>query len=133
MLITIDLFLRDTVYSTIKFEFLGMENISFKDIGASLQESVAAQVATLYSKVTSYRVNFTSIIACGLIGSLVTVFSWMIIYLDSDIPGVNPPTPLSPRKNRTGYQMHVNHQYSLSYLMTVINGFAVFMFLLIGS
>lgn len=110
-----------------------MENISLKTLGASMQESVGAQVGSLYDKVADLRVNFTNVIVCGLIGLLVTTFSWMIIYLDSDVPGVNPPTPLSPRKNKTGYQMHVSHQYSLSYLMTIINGFAVFVFLLIGS
>lgn len=108
-----------------------MENISIKDIFASLQETIETQVVTLYSILT--ELNFTNIIACGLIGALVTVFSWMIVYLDSDIPGVNPPTPLSPRKNRTGYQLHASNQYSLGYLMTIINGFAVFIFLLIGS
>lgn len=110
-----------------------MENISIKDIVASLKETAEAQVVSVYSSVSSFKVNFMNIFACGLIGALVTAFSWMIIYLDSDIPGVNPPTPLSPSKNRTGYQMHVKHQYSLSYLMTIINGFAVFVFLMIGS
>lgn len=112
---------------------IGMENISFRDLGNSLQETASAQVANFASKVSEVKINLTNIVACGLIGTVVTVFSWIIVYLDSDVPGVNPPTPYSPRKNKTGYQMHVKQQYSLGYLMTILNGFAVFMFLLIGS
>lgn len=29
-----------------------------------------------------------------------TIAAWTLLYLDSDEPGVNPPVPLSPRKNR---------------------------------
>lgn len=32
---------------------------------------------------------------CGL---LMTVFTWIMIYLDSSVPGVKPPTPFSPEK-----------------------------------
>ncbi|XP_063707742.1 uncharacterized protein LOC134836469 [Culicoides brevitarsis] len=113
--------------------YIGMENISFKDLGQSLQQSLHHQAANMYEKMSLIRINLTNVIACAFIGFFVTVFSWMIVYLDSDVPGVNPPTPLSPRKNKTGYQLHVKHQYSLGYLMTILNGFAVFMFLLIGS
>ncbi|XP_043272067.1 uncharacterized protein [Venturia canescens] len=33
-----------------------------------------------------------------LSGLGIVAFSWFIIYKDSDIPGVNPPIPFSPRK-----------------------------------
>lgn len=29
-----------------------------------------------------------------------TIASWTLLYLDSSLPGVNPPTTLSPRKTR---------------------------------
>uniref|UniRef100_A0A6E8W7C2 Uncharacterized protein n=1 Tax=Anopheles coluzzii TaxID=1518534 RepID=A0A6E8W7C2_ANOCL len=33
-------------------------------------------------------------------GLLLSSFTWYIIYLDSSIPGVNPPTPFSASKKR---------------------------------
>lgn len=33
-----------------------------------------------------------------LCGIGMTVFTWIMIYLDSSVPGVKPPTPFSPEK-----------------------------------
>lgn len=33
-------------------------------------------------------------------GLSLTVASWTLLYLDSNVPGVNPPATLSPRKTR---------------------------------
>lgn len=38
-----------------------------------------------------------------LAGIGVTILTWNIIYIDSYIPGINPPTPFSPTKNRYVY------------------------------
>jgi hypothetical protein len=35
-----------------------------------------------------------------LCGISITIFTWLIVYLDSDVPGVNPPTPFSPSQER---------------------------------
>jgi len=40
---------------------------------------------------------FLQAIICGF---LITSFTWFIIYKDSRIPGVNPPTPFSPSRQR---------------------------------
>lgn len=42
--------------------------------------------------------NYTYLIQPAFYGVLVSLFTMMIIYFDSDVPGVNPPTPFSPRK-----------------------------------
>lgn len=42
--------------------------------------------------------NYTYLMQPAFYGILVSIFTMMIIYFDSDVPGVNPPTPFSPRK-----------------------------------
>ncbi|GAB6033302.1 hypothetical protein CHUAL_013073 [Chamberlinius hualienensis] len=46
------------------------------------------------------------------------LFTWMIIFMDSAVPGVQPPTPLSPRSIResSGHTFHSN------YLVAIFNG-----------
>uniref|UniRef100_A0A182SHG4 Uncharacterized protein n=1 Tax=Anopheles maculatus TaxID=74869 RepID=A0A182SHG4_9DIPT len=52
-------------------------------------ENVLQQIAS--ASHTLYAVAF---------GLLLSSFTWYIIYLDSSIPGVNPPTPFSASKKR---------------------------------
>jgi len=40
---------------------------------------------------------FLQAIICGL---LITSFTWFIVYKDSSIPGIDPPTPFSPSRQR---------------------------------
>ncbi|XP_076326144.1 ADP-ribosylation factor-like protein 6-interacting protein 6 [Tachypleus tridentatus] len=58
------------------------------------------------------------LLAVGL-GLVVSLFTWMVVYLDSSQPGVEPPSPLSPRKIR----MSSGHSYHIGYIMAVVNGF----------
>lgn len=44
--------------------------------------------------------NFGHLMWPAVWGILVTVFTWAMVYLDSDVPGINPPSPLSPQKYR---------------------------------
>lgn len=56
-------------------------------------------------------------------GLAVGVFTWMIIYMDSIEPGINPPTPLSPHKIR----LQSGHSFHSGYIMAIVNGFVVFL------
>lgn len=50
----------------------------------------------LYSWKTAVKYsNVWLPILCGILSSY---FTWIMVYLDSNIPGVQPPSPLSPKK-----------------------------------
>lgn len=50
----------------------------------------------LYSWKTAVRYsNIWLPILCGIMSSY---FTWIMVYLDSNVPGVHPPSPLSPKK-----------------------------------
>ncbi|XP_046678532.1 uncharacterized protein LOC124366205 [Homalodisca vitripennis] len=48
-------------------------------------------------------------------GALLSFLTWHIMYLDSAVPGINPPTPLSPVKYReiSGADFHINYVFAL--------------------
>ncbi|KDR12138.1 uncharacterized protein LOC110836499 [Zootermopsis nevadensis] len=58
-----------------------------------------------------------------LAGIGVTILTWNIIYIDSYIPGINPPTPFSPTKNRKQH----SSRFPLVYIIAIVNGFLVFL------
>lgn len=43
--------------------------------------------------------NYESLAMPFLCGTLVSIFATIIIYFDSDVPGLSPPPPFSPRKS----------------------------------
>lgn len=51
------------------------------------------------------------LLKAGLCGLTMISFTWFIIYEDSYIPGVNPPSPFSPTKNRYKYSISLNYLY----------------------
>ncbi|XP_032793730.2 ADP-ribosylation factor-like protein 6-interacting protein 6 isoform X3 [Daphnia magna] len=55
-------------------------------------------------------------------GLSMVLFSWLLVYYDSTIPGVFPPTPISPKKHR----LQSGHTFHLGYLLGLINGIIVF-------
>jgi hypothetical protein len=49
-------------------------------------------------EILEHRVSW---LLCPVLAGLgMTVLTWYVIYTDSCIPGVKPPTPFSPTKNR---------------------------------
>ncbi|KAK9887757.1 hypothetical protein WA026_000072 [Henosepilachna vigintioctopunctata] len=51
-----------------------------------------------------------------LCGSLVTYFTWLLVYLDSKEPGIQPPSPFSPKKNSSrssGPVLHLNYLFAI--------------------
>ncbi|XP_060522966.1 uncharacterized protein LOC132699970 [Cylas formicarius] len=56
-----------------------------------------------------------------LCGFLTTYFTWIFVYLDSNVPGVQPPSPLSPQK----YRMQSGHNFHLNYVFAILIGILV--------
>ncbi|XP_017784990.1 PREDICTED: uncharacterized protein LOC108568424 [Nicrophorus vespilloides] len=57
-------------------------------------------------------------LVCGFIATYIT---WVMVYLDSDVPGVQPPSPLSP----TTIKMQSGHTFHLNYVFAVLIGIFV--------
>ncbi|XP_017040773.1 ADP-ribosylation factor-like protein 6-interacting protein 6 isoform X2 [Drosophila ficusphila] len=62
---------------------------------------------------------------CGL---LVAGFAYGIVYLDSAVPGVNPPSPFSPRSKKR-FREEKAASLHLGYLCALFCGFLVTVFM----
>lgn len=56
-------------------------------------EAAADVLITFYEK-------YGWLLKAMMSGLVITGFTWFILYKDSSIPGVNPPSPFSPSKQR---------------------------------
>ncbi|PSN38766.1 hypothetical protein C0J52_08886 [Blattella germanica] len=59
-----------------------------------------------------------------LAGVGMTVLTWYTIYIDSCIPGVKPPTPFSPNRNRL---YSSTPRFHMGYIVAIANGLLVFL------
>ncbi|XP_022906557.2 ADP-ribosylation factor-like protein 6-interacting protein 6 [Onthophagus taurus] len=66
-------------------------------------------------------IKYSSIWLPILCGLLTTYFTGIIVFLDSDVPGVQPPSPFSPSKYRkaSGHTFHSNYAFALLIGITV--------------
>uniref|UniRef100_A0A182YA80 Uncharacterized protein n=1 Tax=Anopheles stephensi TaxID=30069 RepID=A0A182YA80_ANOST len=65
-------------------------------------------------------------------GLLLSSFTWYIIYLDSSIPGVNPPTPFSASKKRyRGGPSSKERRFHLPYITALLSGVVGFLIVLL--
>uniref|UniRef100_A0A182V9D2 ADP-ribosylation factor-like protein 6-interacting protein 6 n=1 Tax=Anopheles merus TaxID=30066 RepID=A0A182V9D2_ANOME len=65
-------------------------------------------------------------------GLLLSSFTWYIIYLDSSIPGVNPPTPFSASKKRyRGGPPSKERRFHLPYITALLSGVVGFLIVLL--
>ncbi|XP_017093664.2 uncharacterized protein [Drosophila bipectinata] len=63
-----------------------------------------------------------------LCGFLVAIFAYGIVYLDSVVPGVNPPSPFTPRSKKRHHD-EKNSSLHLSYLCALLCGALVTVFM----
>ncbi|XP_076657030.1 uncharacterized protein LOC143361487 isoform X2 [Halictus rubicundus] len=74
----------------------------------------------------SFFKTYGWLIKAAICGLIMTGFSWYIIYKDSSIPGIDPPSPFSPSKQRFTRE---TSNVQLNYLVGVLNGLLIFVYL----
>ncbi|KAJ8942039.1 hypothetical protein NQ318_002793 [Aromia moschata] len=87
---------------------------------------IAAKVFTGYRETIGAAVleqnNFWLPAVCGVLSSY---FTWIMVYLDSNVPGISPPSPLSPQK----YKDRSGHTFHLNYVFAILVGIFVFFYM----
>ncbi|XP_076283565.1 uncharacterized protein LOC143210531 isoform X1 [Lasioglossum baleicum] len=74
----------------------------------------------------SFFKTYGWLIKAAVSGLIMMGFTWFIIYKDSSIPGIDPPSPFSPSKYRfTGKTSNVQ----INYLIGVLNGILIFVYM----
>lgn len=61
-------------------------------------ESITAEGEMMLNYSWTTALKYSSYWFPLLCGLLTTYFTWLMVYLDSNVPGVQPPSPLSPSK-----------------------------------
>jgi hypothetical protein len=73
---------------------------TYKLLSDDTEFKVSEVLLTSNSVVRDILGRFSWLLLPVLAGLGVTVLTWYMIYVDSCIPGIKPPTPFSPTKNR---------------------------------
>lgn len=58
----------------------------------------AEAVKNVNTKLDFTHIDYNHLIESIIYAVVISGFTMIIVYFDSDIPGVSPPTPFSPRK-----------------------------------
>ncbi|XP_072749424.1 uncharacterized protein [Anoplolepis gracilipes] len=74
--------------------------------------------------VTFYE-TYDWLLKATMSGLLITSFTWFILYKDSSIPGVDPPFPFSPSRQR----IHNESRIQINYIVGALNGILFFIYM----
>lgn len=72
--------------------------------------------------------NPSLVLFASMLGLGVTWFTYYVVYLDSSIPGVNPPTPFSASKKKRFSDKE--RRFHLGYITALLSGLTVFLIVL---
>lgn len=98
---------------------------SYKLLSDESKTKISELLLSSNNVVWDFVGHFNWLLLPLLAGLGMTVLTWYVIYADSCIPGVKPPTPFSPNKNRR----RENTRFHMGYIMAIVNGFLVFVLL----
>lgn len=69
------------------------------------------------------------VVFATMFAAVVTWFTYYVVYLDSSIPGVNPPTPFSASKKKRFSDKE--RRFHLGYVTALLSGLTVFMIIVL--
>lgn len=70
---------------------------------------------------------YSWLIKAVLSGLATTAITWYIIYEDSNVPGVSPPSPFSPAKNKS--LLAESSSIQMNYIIGIVNGVLLFLYM----
>jgi hypothetical protein len=73
---------------------------TYKVLSDDTKSKISEVLLTSNSVVRDILGHFGWLLLPVIAGLGMTVLTWYMIYVDSCIPGIKPPTPFSPTKNR---------------------------------
>ncbi|XP_011170643.3 ADP-ribosylation factor-like protein 6-interacting protein 6 isoform X2 [Solenopsis invicta] len=98
--------------------------VNYADSGKFLNASNQyAEVAT--DVLATFYGKYGWLLKATMSGLVITGFTWFILYKDSSEPGVNPPSPFSPSKQR----IRGSSRIQINYLVGVLNGILCFVYM----
>lgn len=86
----------DQIFQFCVFSLSIVVSITFR-IYDVLQNYVATSTSFIHR---CFLQKLSLFVLPALYGLLMVLFSWLLVFYDSKVPGVFPPTPLSPKKHR---------------------------------
>lgn len=93
-------------------EFMDFHHFIGNKVIQTLIKDVSSEMMNKSTSALEWtQANYTYLSEPLLFAVLISLFTIMIIYFDSDIPGVSPPTPFSPRKAHQYVMILFNHKY----------------------
>ncbi|XP_018357779.1 PREDICTED: uncharacterized protein LOC108757742 isoform X2 [Trachymyrmex cornetzi] len=95
-----------------------LPSVAFTQMYVTIRRAIADILIAFYSR-------FGWLLKATMSGLVITGFTWFILYKDSSIPGINPPSPFSPSKQR----IHGSSRIQINYLVGALNGILFFIYM----
>ncbi|KAJ8679424.1 hypothetical protein QAD02_015211 [Eretmocerus hayati] len=111
--------------------FLNYDCFNFLDIKSNSIAVPSNRSNIYYEEITNKAVDgfqkYSWLIKALFSGFTITGLTWCIIYKDSKVPGIEPPSPFSPSKKRI--LQEDEPPLPTHYFVGILNGFLVFLYM----